>query len=102
MRMEPGHRRPAVHECAGGEPAQVAQPLSPPPATAQLVLGVCTQVLIMIISVPLLARIIEPVYGSTEFLKLILLVDVAASIGTFVLAYIIFIAAPAERKGKTL
>lgn len=56
----------------------------------------------MIISLLLLARIVEPVYGSTEFLKLILLTDIASSVGTFVMAYIIFLTAPYEQKGMTL
>jgi hypothetical protein len=56
----------------------------------------------MIMSLLLLARIIEPVYGSTEFLKLILVVDFAASTATFCIAYIIFLSAPHERKGRTL
>lgn len=56
----------------------------------------------MIVSLLLLARIIEPVYGSTEFLKLILIVDVVMCCGTFMLAYLIFITAPWDRKGRTL
>jgi hypothetical protein len=56
----------------------------------------------MMMSLLLLARIIEPVYGSTEFLKLILIVDFAASTATFCIAYIIFLSAPEDRKGRTL
>ncbi|KAF8062961.1 haloacid dehalogenase-like hydrolase domain-containing protein [Scenedesmus sp. PABB004] len=56
----------------------------------------------MCVSLLLLARVVEPVYGSTEFLKLVLLVDGAACAATFVMAFLIFLAAPAERKGRTL
>lgn len=56
----------------------------------------------MIISLLLLARVIEPVYGSTEFLKLILIVAFSSGLATFLIAYCIFLSAPAERKGKTL
>lgn len=60
------------------------------------------QVLVAIVSLLLLARVIEPVYGSTEFLKFILAVDLCSSLGTFVMAYIIFMTAPQLAKGKTL
>lgn len=60
------------------------------------------QVVLEVLALLLLARIIEPVYGSTEFLKLILVVDFGASLATFVLAYVIFLSVPAEFKGKTL
>jgi hypothetical protein len=60
------------------------------------------QVLVMMMSLLLLARIIEPVYGSTEFLKLVLIVDFAASTATFCIAYVIFLSAPEDRKGRTL
>lgn len=60
------------------------------------------QVLVAVVSVLLLARVIEPVYGSTEFLKFILLVELLSSIITFVLAYVIFMTAPQAAKGKTL
>lgn len=77
------------------------------PCVWNLITGglVCTnvvEVLVMIMALLLLARIIEPVYGSTEFLKLILVVDFAASTATFCIAYIIFLSAPDDRKGRTL
>lgn len=53
-------------------------------------------------SLLLLARIIEPVYGSTEFLKYILVVDLSSSFATFVMAYFVFMTAPYSAKGKTL
>lgn len=53
-------------------------------------------------SLLLLARIIEPVYGSTEFLKYILVVDLVSSTATFVVAYFVFMTAPYSAKGKTL
>jgi membrane associated rhomboid family serine protease len=55
-----------------------------------------------IVSLLLLARVIEPVYGSTEFLKFILVAQLAAGTATFVLAYLVFILAPQQFKGKTL
>ncbi|KAF6261762.1 eukaryotic integral membrane protein-domain-containing protein [Scenedesmus sp. NREL 46B-D3] len=77
------------------------------PCVWNLITGglVCTnivEVLLMMVSLLLLARVIEPVYGSTEFLKLILVVDFATSTATFCIAYIIFLSAPDERKGRTL
>jgi hypothetical protein len=74
-------------------------------AAHQLRLTLCwlfVQVLVAIVSLLLLARVIEPVYGSTEFLKYILAVDLCSSLGTFVMAYIIFMTAPQLAKGKTL
>lgn len=66
-------------------------------------LSVCAvQVLVAVVSLLLLARIIEPVYGSTEFLKYILVVDVSSSFATFVMAYFVFMSAPYSAKGKTL
>jgi hypothetical protein len=59
-------------------------------------------VLVALVSLLLLARIIEPVYGSTEFLKYILVVDLCSSVATFVMAYFIFMTAPQSAKGKTL
>lgn len=61
-----------------------------------------SQVLVAIVSLLLLARIIEPVYGSTEFLKYILVVDLISSLFTFIFAYIVFMTAPQSAKGKTL
>lgn len=60
------------------------------------------QVLIAVMALLLLARIIEPVYGSTEFLKYILIVDVSSSFATFAMAYFVFMSAPYSAKGKTL
>jgi hypothetical protein len=60
------------------------------------------QVLLEIVCLLLLARVIEPVYGSTEFLKLILVVDFGASITTFIFAYVVFLSVPVGHKGKTL
>jgi membrane associated rhomboid family serine protease len=59
-------------------------------------------VVVAVVSLLLLARIIEPVYGSTEFLKFILVVELFSSIATFIVAYIVFMAAPYSYKGKTL
>ena len=50
----------------------------------------------------LLARLVEPVYGSTELLRFILVVDVSACAMTFIMAFLVFIFAPQEHKGKTL
>lgn len=58
--------------------------------------------LVAIVSLLLLARVIEPVYGSTEFLKYILVVDLCSCFATFVMAYFIFMTAPQTAKGKTL
>jgi len=52
------------------------------------------KVLLEVVSVLLLARIIEPIYGSTEFLKLVLLVDFFPCLMTFIMAYCVFLAAP--------
>lgn len=60
------------------------------------------QVLVAIVSLLLLARVIEPVYGSTEFLKYILVVDLCSCFATFVMAYFVFMTAPQAAKGKTL
>jgi hypothetical protein len=40
-----------------------------------------------VVSLLLLARVIEPIYGSTEFLKLILIVDVITSTLVVVAVY---------------
>ena len=58
--------------------------------------------LVAVVSLLLLARIVEPVYGSTEFLKFILVVDLCSSLATFILAYFVFMTAPYNAKGKTL
>lgn len=42
----------------------------------------------------LLARIIEPIYGSTEFLRLLLIVAVAGSTATFLGAYLFYLTSP--------
>jgi membrane associated rhomboid family serine protease len=59
-------------------------------------------VLVAVVSLLLLARLIEPVYGSTEFLKFVLFAELSASVATFVLAYLVFLGAPQSYKGKTL
>ena len=50
----------------------------------------------------LLARLVEPVYGSTELLRFILVVDVSACAMTFIMAFLVLIFAPQEHKGTTL
>jgi hypothetical protein len=50
-----------------------------------------------VVSLLLLARVIEPIYGSTEFLKLILLVDVITSVLTVVGVYCVFAASQGTR-----
>eukprot|EP00878_Enallax_costatus_P029224 GHUV01031669.1.p1 GENE.GHUV01031669.1~~GHUV01031669.1.p1 ORF type:complete len:308 (+),score=60.09 GHUV01031669.1:444-1367(+) len=105
MCLEPYYRRLALHKCGGGEPAgevSCYSCLQPPPTAHISSCCLAAQVVFMIISLLLLAPIIEPVYGSTEFLKLILIVDVAMCFGTFMLAYLIFITAPWDKKGRTL
>lgn len=54
-----------------------------------------------IAAVLLLARAIEPVYGSTEFLKLVLLVDFSCCLATFITVYLIYLASP-NKEGGTL
>ncbi len=44
----------------------------------------------------MLARIIEPIYGSMEFAKLVLLVDTCTSLATFVSAYLYYILSTAK------
>ena len=58
--------------------------------------------LLEIVSVLLLARIIEPIYGSTEFLKLVLLVDFFSCLLTFGGAYCIYAAAPGRQAASVL
>lgn len=50
------------------------------------------KVVFEVIAVLVLARIIEPVYGSREFLKFILLVDAMEAVATFVIVYCLFAA----------
>jgi hypothetical protein len=48
------------------------------------------QLVFSVISILLLARLIEPVWGSMEFLKFIAAVNTATGASTLVLLYIVF------------
>jgi hypothetical protein len=54
------------------------------------------QVVAEVAAVLVLARIIEPIYGSMEFAKLVLLVDTCTSLATFVSAYLYYILSTAK------
>ena len=49
----------------------------------------------------LLARIIEPIYGSTEFLRLLLLLAASGGVVTFVAVYLLYLISP-SKDGKVL
>lgn len=54
-------------------------------------------------SILLLARIIEPVWGSREFVKFICFVNVMSGAGTLMLLYVVYAMHPyAEKAAKVL
>jgi hypothetical protein len=48
-----------------------------------------------------LARVIEPIYGSTEFLRLLLVVATASASIVFVAVYLLYLTSP-SKDGKVL
>jgi hypothetical protein len=48
-----------------------------------------------------LARIIEPIYGSTEFLRLLLIVATSSSAVVFIAVYLLYLTSP-SKDGKVL
>lgn len=59
------------------------------------------QLVFAVVALLLLARIIEPIYGSTEFLRLLLVVAGASCSLTFVGAYFLYLTSP-DKDGSTL
>jgi membrane associated rhomboid family serine protease len=52
--------------------------------------SVTSQLIFSVVSILLLARLIEPVWGSKEFIKFIAATNIATGAGTLVLLYILF------------
>lgn len=77
----------------GAEAAAAAYAYLTPPRTAQVLFAVAALLL--------LARIIEPIYGSTEFLRLLVVVATTSSTITFVGAYIFYLTSP-DKDGSVL
>jgi len=70
-------------------------------ATAAFVTSNPVKALAEIAALLLLARVIEPIYGSTEFLRLLLTVAVSSSAAVFVGVYLLYLVSP-DKDGKVL
>ncbi|KAI8463264.1 MAG: eukaryotic integral membrane protein-domain-containing protein [Monoraphidium minutum] len=69
--------------------------------TAPFVTTNAGELLFSVASLLLLARVIEPIYGSTEFLRLLLVAALSASAATFVGSYVAYLASP-DKDGSIL
>ena len=69
-----------LHDHAGRSLTNAHQPSR---VRLQLVLGVA--------GILLLAKVLEPAWGSKEFIKFILLVDTAAGVATLSLLYVLYV-----------